>query len=47
MSDKEKNEIIKLLKSADLDKCNKNQLITIINLFDILKVPMKGLEGEK
>jgi len=34
--------IVELIQSADLQKCDKNQLLTIINLFDLLKIPMKG-----
>lgn len=41
MDEQEKQKIRELLKNADLDKCDGNQLITIINLFDLLEIPMK------
>ena len=37
----QKKEIAKLLKTADFDKCDLNQLVTVINLFDVLEIPMK------
>ena len=41
MDNAQKERYIKLLKNADFDNCDKNQIMTIINLFDSLQVPMR------
>ena len=41
MNGSEHTQIINLIKSADIEGCDMNQLVTIINLFDVLNIPMK------
>jgi hypothetical protein len=35
----DKQMVIKLIKTADLEKCDMNQLIAILNLYSLLKIP--------
>lgn len=43
MIEMHKKEIVKLLKKADFSKCSLNDLKTVINLYDVLKIPMKDI----